>query len=346
LIANLVGRIYAFLLGLLIRWGLPRPVFDFGAMIVAGFVVAIFIALVVLYLIWMERKVSAHIQQRFGPMWTGWHGWLQTIADAVKLLMKEDLTPTNVDKAVFLTAPFVVFVPSIMAYLVIPFSATWIVRDLNIGILYIFAITTLVVIAILMGGWSSNNKYSLLGGMRAAAQIISYEVPLVLSILGVVMLSGTLSMNGIVQAQGKWPWQWYWLPQILGFLIYLTAATAEVNRTPFDLPEGESELVAGFNTEYSGMKFAMFFLAEFANMFLMAAIATTLFLGGWQPFTGLLGFICFMIKSMAVVWLLMVFRWTYPRLRVDQLMDFGWKILVPLSFVNLFATSLIMALRK
>jgi NADH-quinone oxidoreductase subunit H len=230
--------------------------------------------------------------------------------------------------------------------LVIPFSGSWIARNLNIGILYIFAMTTLVVIAILMGGWSSNNKYSLLGGMRTAAQIISYEVPLVLSILGVVMLSGTLSMNGIVQAQGRWPWQWFWLPQILGFLIYITAATAEVNRTPFDLPEAESELVAGFNTEYSGMRFAMFFLAEFANMFLVAAIAATLFLGGWQPFTGLLGFICFMVKAMAVVWLLMVFRWTYPRLRVDQLMHFGWKVLVPLSFVNLFATGLVMVLKS
>jgi len=346
MISRLVSQCYEFLLGLWTRWGLPRPLFDFGAMVVAGFVVAVFIALVVLYLIWMERKMSGHIQQRFGPMWTGWHGWLQTIADAVKLLMKEDMTPTKVDKLVFWVAPFVVFVPSIMAYLVIPFSSAWIVRNLDIGILYIFAITTLVAIAILMGGWSSNNKYSLLGGMRTAAQIISYEVPLVLSILGVVMLSGTLSMNGIVQAQGRWPWQWFWLPQLLGFLIYITAATAEVNRTPFDLPEAESELVAGFNTEYSGMRFAMFYLAEFANLFLVAAIAATLFLGGWQPFTGLLGFLCFMVKAMAVVWLLMVFRWTYPRLRVDQLMHFGWKVLVPLSFVNLFATGLVMILKS
>lgn len=308
----------------------------------AGFVVAFFIALIVLYLIWWERKISAHIQQRLGPMRVGWHGWKQTIADAVKMLIKEDIIPSGADRAVFTVAPFVVFVPTIMAYLVIPFGKNLLVRDLNIGILYIFSITTFGVVAILMGGWASNNKYSLLGGLRSAAQIISYEVPLVLSILGVICMCGSLSMAKIVEAQKN---IWFVFLQPLGFLIYLVSATAEVNRTPFDIPEAESELVAGFNVEYSGIKFAMFFLAEFANMFLVSAIATTIFLGGWLgPYSSQLGFIWFLIKTLFVVWLLMIFRWTYPRLRVDQLMEFGWKVLLPLAFLNLFITGIVILL--
>ncbi len=263
--------------------GIPIIWLDVLVMIFAGAVILGVIAVSVLFLVWWERKVSAHIQDRLGPMRTGTHGVLQTLADGIKLLQKEDIVPGVADKKVYFWAPVVCFVTAYMAYIVIPFGKGLIARDLNIGIFYIVAITSFTIISLLMAGWASNNKYALLGGMRSAAQIVSYEVPLTLAVIGAVMLAGSLSMVDIVKAQGPYFWRWYWLPQILGFGIYFVAATAEANRTPFDLPEAEQELVAGFNVEYSGMKFAMFFLAEFANMFTVSAIATTLFLGGWQP---------------------------------------------------------------
>jgi NADH-quinone oxidoreductase subunit H len=290
-------------------------------------------------MVWWERKVSGHMQSRFGPMRTGWHGWLQTIIDAIKLILKEDTTPESADKSGFLIAPIIVFVSAFMAYICIPFGKGLIVKDLNIGILYILAITTFTVIGLLTAGWCSNNKFSVLGGFRSAAQIISYEVPLTLSILGVVILSQTLSMQSIVNSQ-KHIWEWYIFRQPLGFLIYLVAAIAEINRVPFDIPEAEQELVAGFNIEYSGMKFAMFFFAEFANLFLVSAIATTLFLGGWNgPL--LPSWIWFFIKCFFLVFVIMWFKWTFPRLRVDQLMGFAWKFLLPLAFVNLILTGLL-----
>jgi NADH-quinone oxidoreductase subunit H len=308
-------------------------------MFVTAVLAAGFLAALVLFLVWWERKVSAHVQQRLGPMRTGWHGWLQTIMDALKLLQKEDCTPRACDRPVFNVAPFLVFMPTIAACLVIPFGNKAVVRDLNIGLLFLFAITTFNVIAILAGGWASNSKYSLLGGFRSAAQLVSYEVPLLLSALGAVMLAGTLRMGGIVEAQRG---MWFIVYQPLGFLVYLVAATAEANRTPFDIPEAEQELVAGFNTEYSGMKFAMFFLAEFANMFIAAAVAATLFLGGWQG-PWLPGELWFLLKTVGLVFVMMLFRWTYPRLRVDQLMSFSWKFLLPLAFVNLIVTGFILA---
>ena len=324
--------------------GIPPIILDILVMLFAGAVVIAFLMITVLFLIWMERKASAHFQDRLGPMRTGPHGALQTIADALKLLQKEDIVPTLADKKVYFWAPVLAFVPAYMAYIVVPFGKGLIARDLNIGILFILAITTFTVISLLMAGWSSNNKYALLGGMRSAAQIVSYEVPLTISVLGAVMLAGSMSMNHIVEAQGPYFWKWYWLPQILGFGIYFIAATAEINRTPFDLPEAEQELVAGFSVEYSGMKFAMFFLAEFINMFTVSAIATTLFLGGWQPPLPALAiipsWIWFLGKTFFLVFVLMWFRWTYPRLRVDQLMSFAWKFLLPLSFINLFLTGL------
>ncbi|HDS01008.1 MAG TPA: NADH-quinone oxidoreductase subunit NuoH [candidate division Zixibacteria bacterium] len=306
------------------------------------------VLLMALFLVWWERKVSAHIQVRFGPMMTGkWHGWSQTLADALKLLQKEDIVPRAADKGVYFWAPVIVFGATMMTFVVIPWSPRFIAADLNVGILYIIAITTFTIISLLMAGWGSNNKYSLLGGMRSAAQIVSYEVPLTLSIMGVVLLAQSLSMQDIVADQNKF-WNWNIIRQPLGFLVYLVAATAEVNRTPFDLPEAEQELVAGFNVEYSGMKFAMFFLAEFVNMFVVAAIATALFLGGWWgPFGNeSLGWLWFVLKSMGVVFVLMWFRWTYPRLRVDHLMEFAWKWLLPLAFLNLLATGLIYNLVK
>lgn len=312
-------------------------------MLVVGAIVAGFISISAMFLIWWERKVSAHIQTRLGPMRVGWHGVLQSIADAVKLLLKENIVPKGADKWVFLAAPIVAFAPAFMAYVCIPFGKafgkTLIVQDLNIGILYILSVTSLSVLGIFMAGWGSNNKYSLLGGMRSVAQIVSYEVPVVLSLVGVLMLSNSLSMVDIVHAQKG---MWFIIPQFLGFLIYITAATAEVNRAPFDIPEAESEIVAGFHTEYSGMKFAMFFVAEYTNLFIISAIAATLFLGGWLGPRFIPPVIWFLAKTYGVVFLLMWARWTFPRLRVDQMMEMSWKFLVPLALVNIGITGIIL----
>lgn len=338
-LGTLFENIYLWGENLFTQWGIPLFWLELLGMLIVAVIILAFISLSVLFMVWWERKVSGHMQSRFGPMRTGWHGWLQTIIDAIKLILKEDTTPETADKIGFLIAPIIVFVSAFMAYICIPFGKGLIVKDLNIGILYILAITTFTVIGLLTAGWCSNNKFSVLGGFRSAAQIISYEVPLTLSILGVVILSQTLSMQSIVNSQ-KHIWEWYIFRQPLGFLIYLVAAIAEINRVPFDIPEAEQELVAGFNIEYSGMKFAMFFFAEFANLFLVSAIATTLFLGGWNgPL--LPSWIWFFIKCFFLVFVIMWFKWTFPRLRVDQLMGFAWKFLLPLAFVNLILTGLL-----
>lgn len=300
-----------------------------------------FIAISVMFLIWWERKVSAHIQSRLGPMMVGWHGWLQSIADTIKLLLKENIVATAADKASFWLAPLVVFIASFLPFVTIPFSKKMIAQDLNLGLFYILAVSSLGVIGIFMAGWGSGNKYSLLGGMRIVAQIISYEVPLVLSVLSIVMLTGTLSMVKIVEAQQG---LWFILVQPVAFLVYFISAIAEVNRAPFDISEAESELVAGFHTEYSGMKFAMFFLAEYTNMFVVSAIAAILFLGGWMgPF--LPGAVWFLLKVYFLIFIMMWVRWTFPRLRVDQLMGFAWKFLLPVAFLNILATSLALFLK-
>ena len=330
-----LAPIFIWLYNKMLELGLGITVADLVSLVALALIVFGFLTVMALFLVWWERKISAHIQQRFGPMMTGWHGVLQTIADAVKLIQKEDILPKLADRKVFFWAPVIVFVCSFAAYVVIPFGDGLIVSDLNIGILYIVAITTFTIIALLMAGWGSNNKYALLGGMRSAAQAVSYEVPMVLAVLGVVLVTGSMSMNDIVRMQSAWGgFRWNIIFQPLGFLIYIIAATAEANRTPFDIPEAEQELVAGYNVEYSGMKFAMFFLAEFVNMFTVSAIATTLFLGGWNG-PWLPSWVWFLIKTLGMVFVFMLFRWTYPRLRVDQLMEFAWKGLVPLAFVNL-----------
>jgi NADH-quinone oxidoreductase subunit H len=294
-----------------------------------------------MFLIWWERKVSAHIQSRLGPMRVGWHGALQSIADTIKLLLKENIVAGKVDKVSFWLAPLVVFTASFLPLVVIPFGKNLIPRDLNLGLLYILAVSSLGIIGIFMAGWGSGNKYSLLGAMRSAAQIISYEVPLVLSILGIVMITGTLSMGKIVEAQKG---MWFIVYQPVAFLVYLISAVAEVNRAPFDIPEAESELVAGFHTEYSGMKFAMFFVAEYTNIFIVCAIAATLFLGGWSgPF--LPGPVWFLGKVYFLIFVMMWARWTFPRLRVDQLMGFAWKFLLPLAFLNILITGWILISR-
>ncbi len=336
-----LAHLFAWLHGLLVDIGLGEPYNSVISYVVVAAVTFVVLALVALFLVWLERKVSAHVQQRFGPMRNGWHGWYQTIMDAVKLLQKEDVHVENRDKPVFFWAPVICFVAAFLAYVVMPFGDGLIVADLNIGILYIMAVTTFTVISLLMAGWGSNNKYALLGGMRSAAQVISYEIPMVASILVIVLFTGSLSMVDIVEAQAGWVWNWnvFRLPfGPIAFITYLIAATAEANRIPFDLPEAEQELVAGFNIEYSGMKFAMFFLAEFVNMFTVSAIAVTLFFGGWQGAI-LPSWIWFLLKTMGVVFLMMLFRWSYPRLRVDQLMAFAWKFLVPVTFANLIVAA-------
>jgi NADH-quinone oxidoreductase subunit H len=318
-------------------WGIPWLVPRLVIMFVVVSIIIGFISVVAMFLIWWERKISAHIQARFGPMRVGgWHGWAQSIADGVKLLLKEDIIPRGADRAVFILAPMVVFASALAAYVVLPFGPGLIVHDLNIGILYLISISSLTVLGIIMAGWSSNNKYATLGAMRSAAQSISYEIPLVVSLLGPVILAGSLSMTRIVEAQQH---LWFIVPQLVAFLTYFTCAVAETNRLPFDIPEAESELVAGFHIEYSGMRFAIFFLAEYANMFTVCAIATTAFLGGWVgPGPLALGPFWFLGKTFFLLFVMMWLRWTLARLRVDQLMYVGWKVLLPVAFANLVVT--------
>jgi NADH-quinone oxidoreductase subunit H len=313
-----------------------------GARMVVGLIaVMALVAVNALFLIWMERKVSAHMQLRPGPMEVGYHGAIQTVADAVKLMGKELITPAAVDKPIFWLAPIVIFLPVLLSFLVIPFSSTWIIRDMNVGIVLILGFSTLSVLAILMAGWSSNNKYAVFGAIRSVAQNVAYEIPLLVTVMSIILMVGSFKLSDIVAAQSNY---WFVLVQPLAFILYIICATAETNRAPFDLPEAESELVAGFHTEYTGMRFALFFLAEYTNMFIASAVATVLFLGGWHgPF--LPGVIWFLLKVYAVIFLLMWFRWTFPRTRFDQLVTFAWKILIPLAFVNLLITAFVLKLR-
>jgi NADH-quinone oxidoreductase subunit H len=313
-----------------------------GARMIVGLIgVIALVSVNALFLIWMERKVSAHMQLRPGPMEVGWHGAIQTVADAVKLMGKELITPEEVDKPIYWLAPIVIFLPVLLSFLVIPFSETWIIKDLNVGIILILGFSTLAVLAILMAGWSSNNKYSVFGAIRSVAQNVAYEIPLLITVMSIILMVGSFKLSDIVAAQSRY---WFVAVQPLAFILYIICATAETNRAPFDLPEAESELVAGFHTEYTGMRFALFFLAEYTNMFIVSAIATVLFLGGWRgPF--LPGVIWFLLKVYAVIFLLMWFRWTFPRVRFDQLVTFAWKILIPLAFVNLLITALVLKLR-
>ncbi len=296
------------------------------------------IALFPVYIIWLERKVAAHVQDRLGPMRVGWHGILQSFADGIKLLFKEDLLPKDADRLLFKFAPILVIMGAFAAFAVLPWGDGMVVADLNIGILYILAITSLGAIGVLMAGWGSNNKYALLGGMRSAAQMVSYEIPTALAALVVIVQVGTLDLQQIVAIQQQNGWLiWHFFPlNIIAFTIFFICGLAETNRTPFDLPEAESELVAGFHTEYSGMRFAMFPLAEYGSMFLVSAFAAVLFLGGWSgPFVS--GPIALFTKGVLLVFVQMWLRWTLPRLRVDQLMAVCWKYLIPITFVLLLS---------
>ena len=332
--------------------GAPRQLVYAIAMLIAGLIVlSVFVAPVAGVTSWLERRVWARMQSRVGPNRVGPQGVLQWLADGIKNLLKEDLIPAAADKKLFALAPYVVFMGFLCSFVVIPFGGKLIVADLNIGILYILAVTSLVVVGILMAGWASNNKWSLLGGMRSAAQIVSYEIPAGVSVLNIVFLAGTLSMQGIIKAQGWAPWDWFLFNNpftFAAFFLYFTAALAEGNRTPFDIPEAESELVAGYVTEYSGMRFLFFFFAEWGNLYVIGAVATTLFLGGWQEPMGIFDghpallaiaqFLVFFFKAYLWVFVAMWIRATLPRVRVDQLMALCWKYMVPLSFVCLLGT--------
>jgi NADH-quinone oxidoreductase subunit H len=331
--------------------GIPTDVVYAIVMILVAFsVLSFFVAPLAGVTSWLERRVWGRIQSRVGPNRVGPQGILQWIADGIKNLLKEDIIPEAADRKLFALAPYVVFVGFLATFVVIPFGSRLIVADLNIGILYILAITSLVVVGILMAGWSSNNKWSLLGGMRSAAQIVSYEIPAGLSVLVIIFTAGTLSMQGIIGQQGWAPWQWYLFHSpftFVAFFLFFTAALAEGNRTPFDIPEAESELVAGYVTEYSGMRFLFFFFAEWGNLYVIGAVATTLFLGGWHipPVTdnpilrGILEFTVFFLKAYLWVIVAMWVRGTLPRVRVDQLMALCWKYMVPLAFICLLGTA-------
>jgi NADH-quinone oxidoreductase subunit H len=334
--------------------GMPEEAVYAIAMVLAGVIVlSVFVAPVAGITSWLERRVWARMQSRVGPNRVGPQGILQWLADGIKNLLKEDIIPTAADRKLFALAPYVVFMGFLCTFVVIPFGGRLIIADLNIGILYILAVTSLVVVGILMAGWASNNKWSLLGGMRSAAQIVSYEIPAGLAVLTIIFLAGSLSMQDIIRAQGWAPWDWFIFRNpftLAAFFLYFTAALAEGNRTPFDIPEAESELVAGYVTEYSGMRFLMFFFAEWGNLYVIGAVATTLFLGGWQvpPVTenavllGIFQLVVFFLKAYLWVFVAMWIRATLPRVRVDQLMTLCWKYMVPLSFVCLLGTAVLM----
>lgn len=291
-------------------------------------------------LTWAERKVAGHMQRRIGPKEVGPFGLIQSIADSLKLLGKEMLTPASVEKPLYYLAPTLIFVPVLVSFIVIPFDGFLQVKDINVGILVILAFSSLTVLSILIAGWGSANKYSLIGAVRSVAQNIAYEIPLLLALLPVIFMTNSFSLRDIVEAQKG---LWFVVYQPVAFLIFFIAGVAETNRTPFDLPEAESELVAGFHTEYSGMRFSLFFLAEYTNMFIVSAIAVTFFLGGYQG-PVLPGIIWFFIKTYLLVFVILWFRWTFPRVRFDQLLNFSWKILIPVGFLNLLVTGGILKL--
>lgn len=315
-----------------------------------------------------ERKVAAFIQVRLGPMRVGPHGILQPLADGIKLMLKEDILPARADPWIFTLAPIISLVPAFIVFAVIPFGPSFqafgreislYITDLNIGVLYVLSISSVGILGIILGGWASNSKYPLMGALRSAAQMVSYEVALGFSIMGVLMITGSLSLVDIVNAQKNSGW-WFVFLQPLGFILFFVCGIAETNRAPFDLPEAESELVAGFHTEYSGFRFSLYFLAEYANMIAVSAMAVTLFFGGWlRPFPNiealsfldalgpaLSGILWFGIKVVIFLYCYLWFRWTWPRYRYDQLMKIGWQWLLPLAIANLIVTAILMAVFK
>jgi len=323
-------------------------------MLLIGVLILLFYALVGLFLVYAERKVCAFMQNRLGPNRVGPFGIFQTIADLFKLLFKELIPIKNADSLLFNLAPFIVIIASFMAIAAIPFAKGLHAIDLNIGVLYVIAVSAMGVIGVLLAGWSSNNKYSLIGAMRSGAQIVSYELSVGLALITIVIMAGSMQLSVIVEAQRD---GWFifkgHIPAFIAFVIFLISSTAETNRGPFDLAEAESELTAGYHTEYSGIKFAFFFLAEYINMFIVASIAATVFLGGWMPFhvghwegfnqvmDFIPPFIWYIGKTFFVIFLMMWFKWTFPRLRIDQLLTLEWKYLLPINLVNVLIMAFI-----
>jgi len=346
---------YEFLSSLIQRHELLKSLPDewvylVGMLIFAGIVLT-FASLFAGITSYVERRIAGRMMSRIGPNRVGPHGFLQWLADGIKTFQKEDIIPAQADRALFRFAPYIVFAGFFASFVVLPFSSALIISDLNVGLIYIFAVTSFVVVGILMAGWASNNKWSLFGGMRSAAQIVSYEIPEGLAALPIIFLAGTLSTQGIIQAQGWAPWDWFIFHNpftFIAFFIFYITLLAEGNRAPFDIPEAESELVSGYNTEYSGMRFLLFFFAEWGNLWVMGAIMTIMFLGGWQsPFhfdnallTHLIELLIFTTKTSVIIFITIQLRWTLPRVRVDQLMNVCWKYLVPFSFVNLFGVAI------
>ena len=340
---NITTTITEFLSGFM-----SEGVANIGAMVVIALIYLAIFAVAGLYLVLLERKVAAWFQLRLGPNRVGPWGLLQTMADALKLVSKELTGTVKADKFLYNLAPYFVIVSSLMALAVFPFTKDFQAFDINIGIFFLIAISSIGVIGILLGGWASNNKFALIGAMRSGVQTISYELSVGLSLLTMVLITGTLQLSEIIEVQKNgWLIVQGHIPAVIAFMIYMIAGTAETNRAPFDMVEAESELGAGFHTEYSGMKFAYFFLAEFINMFIIAAIATTIFFGGWLSPFGItdaipwLGAFWFLGKTLLLVFLMMWFRWTFPRLRVDQLLTLEWKYLLPLNLLNIILMALI-----
>ena len=340
---NITKSIQEMLMGLM-----PEGAANITAMVLVALIYLTIFAVAGLYLVLLERKVAAWFQLRIGPNRVGYWGLLQTMADALKLVSKELTGTVKADKFLYNLAPYFVIVTSLMALAVFPFTQGFQAFDINIGIFFLIAISSIGVIGILLGGWASNNKFALIGAMRSGVQTISYELSIGLSLLTMVLMTGSLQLSEIVEVQKSgWLIVQGHIPAIIAFMIYMIAGTAETNRAPFDMVEAESELGAGFHTEYSGMKFAYFFLAEFINMFIIAAIATTVFFGGWLSPFGItdsipwLGVFWFLGKTLVLVFLMMWFRWTFPRLRVDQLLTLEWKYLLPINLVNIVIMAII-----
>lgn len=323
-------------------------------LVMGGLAIICLILIMAIIQVYAERKIAGFMQLRYGPNRVGKWGTLQLFADVLKLFSKEVLMPKSADKLMFSIAPYIVTVVSFMALLPMAYAPGVQFWDINIGVFYVSAISSLAVIGILMAGWASNNKYSLLGAMRCGAQIVSYELSAGLSLITIVLMTGSLSVNDIISSQGDLWWIFKGhIPAIIAFMVYIIASTAELNRTPFDLAEAEQELTAGFHTEYSGMRFAMFFLSDYSNMFVTSMLATTVFLGGWMPFhiPGLDGFnhvmdfipgvVWFFGKTLGFIILFMWFRWTFPRLRIDQLLKLEWKYLLPVSIINMIVAAVI-----
>ncbi len=339
---------------LIARFGITDPgltlgVYATGMVVFCAIVLMGFVAPAAGIISFIERRIAARMQSRVGPNRVGPQGVIQWVADGLKCLLKEDLIPTEADHLLFRIAPYLVFIGMFGAFVVIPFGSSLVIADLDVGLFYLLGITSLVSVGLIMAGWASNNKWSLLGGMRAAAQIVSYEIPAGLSLLTVILFAGTMSVQGVIRSQGWAPHTWLMFQNpflFASYFIFFTAALAEGNRTPFDIPEAESELVAGYNTEYSGMRFALFFLAEWANLYIIGAVSAAVFMGGWQLPPGVpdavrpvAELLLFLGKSSIGVFLAIWVRWTFPRLRVDQMMEVCWKYLIPISFANVVGTA-------